>query len=333
MYSIKLERNIFNKIIYISGPTASGKSFASTYLGIRWPIEIVNIDSTLVYKCMNIGTSKPKKEEKRIIKHHLIDIRDPSQVYSLSDFFYDVNIVINQIIKKKKIPLLVGGTIMYYKFFNKNLFDNRKKDIKLRFQIIIKIKQKGLKKLYYWLCKLDANISLFVSFSDKNRIRRSIEICILSGYKLSDFYETGEFNNLGTKEYHEKDLPLKETNYKIISLEPSNRIDLYIKIEKRLDLMLKNGLINEIKKLKRRNDLHKNLPSINSIGYKQYWNYLDGIISYKEAKNNSIVLTKNLVKNQLILLQRFNKRKIIDCSDIKFKKKLLDTFYIDLEYN
>ncbi len=285
---------IKNEVFCILGPTSIGKSFISIELNKLLPIQIISVDSGLVYKFMNIGTAKPTVDELKVYSHKLVNLIDPKDSYSVNNFFFDAKYEINKSINKKfKIPLLVGGTMMYYNVLFNGLYILPKSNIKTRNDICVLMKIFGCKFMYNILLKLDYLSAKNIHVNDKYRIIRALEVFFITGTKIS--YLRNNFINK------------MNFNFNKIIILPKNREFLLRNIKKRFYKMLSSGFEEEVYFLYNRKDLNINMPSIKCIGYKQMWLYIDGKISYNNMINNTINETINLAKKQFTWLNKWKK--------------------------
>lgn len=289
-------------VICLAGPTAAGKSASTLALAERWPLEIVNVDSATIYRGMDIGTAKPSAAEQALVPQHLLDILDPAQSYSAAEFRADALRLIGEITARGRIPLLAGGTMMYYKALRDGLDDLPQADPALRAELEARAVRDGWPALHAELARLDPVTAARLAPNDSQRIQRALEICQLSGQPMSALLgrqraAAGEADN----------------RYLTISLEPSERAALHARIEQRFDAMLANGLLDEVRGLHARADLHPGLPSVRCVGYRQMWAHLDGEISLEEAREQGIAATRQLAKRQITWLRAQPERVIVDC--------------------
>ncbi|CUI88562.1 tRNA dimethylallyltransferase [Achromobacter xylosoxidans] len=289
-------------VICLAGPTAAGKSASTLALAERWPLEIVNVDSATIYRCMDIGTAKPSPAEQAQVPQHLLDIRDPAQSYSAAEFRADALRLIDEIRARGRIPLLAGGTMMYYKALRDGLDDLPQADPALRAELEARAARDGWPALHAELARLDPVTAARLAPNDSQRIQRALEICQLSGQPMSAL--------LGRQRAAAGD---DDNRYLTISLEPSERAALHARIEQRFDAMLANGLLEEVRGLHARADLHPGLPSVRCVGYRQMWAHLDGEISLEEAREQGIAATRQLAKRQITWLRAQPERVIVDC--------------------
>ncbi|CAJ48335.1 tRNA (adenosine(37)-N6)-dimethylallyltransferase MiaA [Bordetella avium] len=288
-------------LICLAGPTAAGKSAATLALAERWPLEIINVDSATIYRGMDIGTAKPSAAEQAQVAQHLLDIRDPSQAYSAADFRTDTLALIEDIQARGRIPLLAGGTMLYYKALREGLDDLPQADPVLRAELEARAANEGWPALHAELARHDPITAARLSPNDSQRIQRALEVCLLSGRAMSALLT-------GTRRPAPSDL-----RFVTISLEPSDRAGLHARIAQRFDAMLQAGLEAEVRSLKQRTDLHPGLPSVRCVGYRQMWAYLDGEVSFDEAREQGIAATRQLAKRQLTWLRAQPERVIVDC--------------------
>ncbi|CAB3811216.1 tRNA dimethylallyltransferase [Achromobacter dolens] len=289
-------------VICLAGPTAAGKSASTLALAERWPLEIINVDSATIYRGMDIGTAKPSPTEQAQVPQHLLDIRDPAQSYSAAEFRADALRLIDAIRARGRIPLLAGGTMMYYKALRDGLDDLPQADPALRAELEARAARDGWPALHAELARLDPVTAARLAPNDSQRIQRALEICRLSGQPMSAL--------LGRQRAAAGD---DDHRYLTISLEPSARAALHARIEQRFDAMLASGLLEEVRGLHARADLHPGLPSVRCVGYRQMWAHLDGEISLEEAREQGIAATRQLAKRQITWLRAQPERVIVDC--------------------
>jgi len=290
--------------VAIMGPTASGKTASALAIAQRIPSEIISVDSALVYRGMDIGTAKPTREERAAVPHHLIDIIDPLDSYSVAQFRNDTLRLVGEIVARGKLPLLVGGTMLYFKGLADGLDDLPGADPALRAELEDEAARVGWPAMHAKLALLDPETAARLAPADAQRIQRALEICTLSGKPMSEL--------LALKEKTE--LPFELLSF---ALEPSDRAVLHERIARRFDIMLEEGpdgnLITEVEVLRRRGDLHPGLPSMRCVGYRQAWEYLDGTIDYKTMRETGIIATRQLAKRQLTWLRSMPGRVALDC--------------------
>lgn len=298
------------------GPTAAGKTQLAIELTQKLPCSIISVDSAMVYRGMDIGTAKPSLEERKIAPHALIDICDPKEIYSAGRFRDDAQTAIEQMIKEDKIPLLAGGTMLYFRTLQQGLSLLPKSDAKLRSKFIMEIQCNGLESLYARLSKIDPKTAAKINAGDKQRLLRALEIYELSGKPPSELYS----------EHKMRSLPYEFIN---IALVPKQKIDLDKKIEQRFDLMLKKGFLDEAECLFHRGDLNPDLPSMRAVGYRQAWQHLSGEINHNEMREKAIIATRQLAKRQMTWLRSWQNLQTFITSDANLAKNI----YHHLEKN
>ena len=294
------------KIVCLLGPTASGKTAAALALAEReasmgQAVEIISIDSALVYRQMDIGTAKPSATERAIAPHHLIDIRDPTQAYSAAEFRHDTLALCADIVARGARPLLVGGTMLYYRALVQGLATLPGADTDLRARLDAEALEVGWPALHTRLAQLDPVTAARLAPNDAQRIQRALEIVMLSGEPMSTLLD--------------RQSPPEDSPYQFVpvSLEPSDRSVLHARIEKRFDTMLATGLIDEVEALRARGDLEAGMPSMRCVGYRQVWDYLDGLDDRSTMRDKGVFATRQLCKRQLTWLRGFDGRSVIDC--------------------
>jgi tRNA dimethylallyltransferase len=290
--------------VAIMGPTASGKTASALAIAQRIPSEIISVDSALVYRGMDIGTAKPTREERAAAPHHLIDIIDPLDSYSVAQFRTDTLRLVGEIAARGKLPLLVGGTMLYFKGLADGLDDLPGADPALRAELEEEAARVGWPAMHARLALLDPETAARLAPADAQRIQRALEICALSGKPMSELLALRE----------KTELPFELLSF---ALEPSDRAVLHERIARRFDIMLEESadgsLITEVEALRRRGDLHPGLPSMRCVGYRQAWEYLDGTINYQTMRETGIIATRQLAKRQLTWLRSMPQRVVLDC--------------------
>lgn len=288
-------------LICLAGPTASGKSAASMALARRWPIEIIVMDSATIYRGMDIGTAKPTAEEQARVPHHLLDIRDPAQAYSAAEFARDAAALARDIRARGRIPLLCGGTMLYYKALREGLNDLPEADPEIRRHLDAQALERGWPALHAELARVDPVTAARLAPHDSQRLQRALEIWHSSGRPMSDWLA-------------QPPVPvLPGWRFETISLEPSDRAVLHARIARRYQAMIAAGLPDEVRSLHARADLHPGLPSIRCVGYRQLWDHLDGRISLDQAIEQAIAATRQLAKRQITWLRSLPQRIPVDC--------------------
>ena len=287
-----------NKIIFLMGPTASGKTDLAIKLMKDFPLDIISVDSALIYRGMNIGTAKPSEEELLLAPHRLIDIIDPKETYSVANFRNDALKEIKLIWDKGRIPILVGGTMLYFKSLVDGLSNLPESNPVIRQSLENQLNNKGISFLYEQLKELALETALKLHPNDSQRILRAMEVCQVSQKPMSELLRQREQNF----ELH----PLQ------LALLPENRKKLHDKIEKRFHDMIKKGFVEEVKTLFSRGDLNENMPSIRAVGYRQIWKYLQGEYLLDEAIFRAICATRQLAKRQITWLRSWNNLSIVE---------------------
>ncbi|MCG5260778.1 tRNA (adenosine(37)-N6)-dimethylallyltransferase MiaA [Cupriavidus gilardii] len=292
-------------IVCLLGPTASGKTAAALALAARAPVEIISMDSALVYREMDIGTAKPSAAELAAVPHHLIDIIDPADSYSAAQFVNDTNALIDAIRARGREPLIVGGTMLYYKALTQGLNDLPQADPQLRAELDQLAAERGWPALHAMLAEVDPITAARLAPNDSQRIQRALEIHRLTGQPMSALLarqaDARTFDGQAG------------ARFRAIALEPSDRAVLHARIEARFDAMLAGGLLDEVQRLRGRGDLHPGLPSIRCVGYRQVWEYLDGLCDFATMRERGIAATRQLCKRQLTWLRSTPERLVVDC--------------------
>lgn len=295
------------RCIALAGPTASGKSAASLALAQRWPIEIVSVDSALVYRGMDIGTAKPTPAEQALVPHHLIDVIEPTEAYSAAAFVRDAIRLVDQIAARGRTAVLVGGTMLYFKALLVGLDDMPAADASVRGAIEARAREEGWPALHAELQRVDPVTAARLFPNDAQRIQRALEVHAVSGRPLSA-WQSGRTSN--------PDSPLRVQH--LISLEPADRAWLHHRIGERFDAMLAGGLIDEVRALRARGDLHADLPSMRCVGYRQTWEALDradppDAATLADLRDRGVAATRQLAKRQLTWLRSMPERRTVAC--------------------
>lgn len=303
-------------VILLMGPTASGKSAAASALAARWPVEIINVDSATIYRGMDIGTAKPDAAERGRLRHHLLDIRDPAETYSAAEFRHDALGLIDAIHARRHLPVLAGGTMMYFHILQAGLAHLPQADPILRGQLEQRARHEGWPALHAWLAQLDPVTAQRLAPNDSQRIQRALEVCLRAGRPMSQLLA----------DHAAMPNPNPTTWQPIaISLEPSDRLALHQRIEQRFDQMLDHGLVTEVAALAQRADLHPGLPSIRCVGYRQVWSHVQGETSLAMARDQAVAATRQLAKRQLTWLRSRSDRHTIDCLGHRPEAQVIDS--------
>lgn len=278
-------------VICLMGPTASGKTDVAISLRKRFPLDIISVDSALVYRGMDIGTAKPDAETLRRAPHRLIDIRDPEESYSAGDFVRDAHAEIDAIQAAGRVPLLAGGTMMYFRALTAGIAQLPAADAEIRASIDEDAEKYGWPAMHERLRAVDPDAAEKIKPNDRQRIQRALEVHTASGRALSEWQSAG-----GSP-------PDSDLEFVKIALQPASRKVLHERIEQRLNLMLNNGFIDEVKVLYERPELTAEHPSMRSVGYRQLWQHLEGMISLEEAGKRALYATRQLAKRQVTWLR------------------------------
>jgi tRNA dimethylallyltransferase len=292
--------------IFIMGPTASGKTDLAVECVKQFPCDIISVDSALVYRQMNIGTAKPDAQVLRQAPHRLIDIIDPAQAYSAASFRQDALREMAQIVRNGRIPVLVGGTMLYYKALQQGLSALPAADAAVRDALAQEGQQKGWHYMHQQLALVDAESAKRIHPNDPQRIQRALEVYAVTGQSMTEFWRQQSATKL---------------NYNVvkIALVPHDREHLRERIAQRFHLMLEQGFIDEVGTLMARGDLTMELPSMRCVGYRQIWQYLEKTMDYTQMVEKGITATRQLAKRQMTWL-----RKELNCNffDVDKKKHL-----------
>ncbi len=307
---------IKKKIITLIGPTACNKTSSAIHLIKKFPISIIGVDSVQIYKEFNIGSAKPSKEILEQYKHHLVDEIDPKNIFSVKDFYDQTLRLVMQAHSDNRIPLLVGGTMMYFNALFKGINDIPEGNELIRADLLRELDTKGVEKLFSDLKEIDPESAKVIKANDKQRIIRALEVFKISSKRLSDFkketlvniYEKFEFVNLG--------------------IFPSDREILQLKIRERIIKMINAGLIEEVQEIIKLRNIPKNHPALNSINYKEAIQVLKGVLEEKDLEEQCVISTRQLVKRQLTWMRRFNFSKTFDTnSALEIEKFLVEKIF------
>jgi tRNA dimethylallyltransferase len=274
--------------VLLAGPTCSGKSALALMLAERFPVEIVSVDSAQVYRGMDIGTSKPSPAVRARVPHHLVDVCDPAETYSAGRFRRDALELIGAIRARGRVPLLVGGTLLYFRALTRGIAPLPEADPGLRATLERRAREVGWPALHAELATLDPAAAARIRPADGQRIQRALEVLELTGERLSDIQRRAEPPALG---------------FAAFAIVPEDRQALYAMIDQRFLAMMEAGLLDEVRALESRRDLHGDLPSLRSVGYRQLWAHLAGACSLAEAVAAGQRATRNLAKRQLTWLR------------------------------
>ncbi len=298
-------------LICLAGPTAAGKTAAALAIAAQWPTEIISVDSALVYRGMDIGTAKPTATERAAVPHHLIDIRDPLHAYSAADFVADATRLVADIRARGKLPLLVGGTMLYFKALFDGLDDMPGANPAVRATLAARAELEGWPALHAELARVDPVTATRLAPHDAQRIQRALEVWQVSGQPLSTLHAAKR-----------ESPPIALASAQdLISLEPDDRAWLHARIAVRFDTMLDEGLIDEVRGLRARGDLHPDLPSMRCVGYRQTWEALDqaeadpahAAAHLAAVRDLGVYATRQLAKRQITWLRSMPARHTVPC--------------------
>jgi len=277
--------------IFLMGPTASGKTELAVQLAQKIDAEIISVDSALVFKGMDIGTAKPTEQERQGIPHHLIDILDPAEAYSTGRFRKSALQLMNDITQRGKIPILTGGTMLYFNSLFNGLAELPEAQPEIREKLDNELACNGKKAMHERLKAIDPESAERIHPNDPQRMQRALEVYEISGKPLTQFF----------RESQQDTIPFK--SIKLI-VAPEQRKQLHIKIEERFRLMVEKGLVDEVEALYNRGDLTVDLPAIRAVGYRQTWSYLEGEYNLDMMIEKGIIATRQLAKRQFTWLRR-----------------------------
>ncbi len=287
------------KVILLMGATATGKTDLALAIGRQFPVEIISVDSALIYRGMDIGTAKPEPQVLDSVPHHLVDIIDPAEPYSVWDFVQQSRQLVNEISARGRIPLLVGGTMMYFHAFERGLNRLPEADETIRQRLNHEAQQIGWQAMHDRLVEVDPVSANRIRPTDTQRIQRALEVYELSGESLSELQQNASVSYDGKIE-------------KII-LAANDRASLHQRIETRFLDMLEQGFVEEVTHLKARDDLNLSLPSMRCVGYRQIWQYLEGELTHPQMIEKGVVATRQLAKRQITWLRKQDDEKAFDC--------------------
>lgn len=287
------------RCLCLAGPTAAGKTAAALAIAQALPVEIVSVDSALVYRGMDIGTAKPSADERALVPHHLIDLIEPTETYSAAQFVADARRLIDEIRSRGRLPLLVGGTMLYFKALFDGLDEMPPADAAVRAALDAEAAARGWPALHAELARIDPATAARLPPGDAQRIQRALEVFRLSGRPISSFHRERQ---------RATDTP------PLISLEPARRAWLHERIAQRFVQMLDAGFVDEVRRLRARGDLHPALPSMRCVGYRQAWEALD-TNDFAALPERGIAATRQLAKRQLTWLRGMGQRELLACDE------------------
>lgn len=296
--------------LFLMGPTASGKTDLAVALAQQGSYEIISVDSALIYRNMDVGTAKPDVELLAKAPHHLINMLDPKESYSAADFRRDALELMADITARGRIPLLVGGTMMYFKMLQQGMASLPTADAAIRQRLLDEAEQFGWVHLHQCLAEVDAVAAQRIKPTDTQRLQRALEVFELTGKPLSYWHQ----------QQAAEAIPYDIT---AVAIAPTDRAILHERIALRFHLMIENGLVDEVRRLYQRGDLNTAMPSIRAVGYRQVWQHLEGELSYDEMIERGIIATRQLAKRQMTWLKSWDDLHWIDSQSSNPLKDLL----------
>jgi len=292
--------------VCLAGPTGCGKTAAALAIAERLPVEIISVDSALVYRGMDIGTAKPSAAELAAVPHHLIDLIEPTEVYSAAQFVTDARRLASEILARGRLPLLVGGTMLYFKALFDGLSDMPQADEALRAELDARAAAVGWPAMHAELAALDPITAARLAPNDSQRIQRALEVCALSGKPMSELHQQRS----------------EGVDWPLLSLEPTDRAWLHKRLGLRFKQMLAAGLLDEVRGLRARGDLTADLPAMRCVGYRQAWEALDSN-DFSPLIERGSAATRQLAKRQLTWLRSMPQRQVIACDGPQAQVELL----------
>ena len=314
--------------IFLMGPTASGKTDLALALADALPCELISVDSALIYRGMDIGTAKPDKATLARYPHRLVDIRDPAESYSAAEFRADALAAMAEITARGRIPLLVGGTMLYYKALLEGLADMPGADPAVRAELEAWAAVEGWEALHRELARVDPESAARIHPNDPQRLTRALEVYRVSGLSMTEHRLRQAAGNPDAGTSGAGQLPYTVAQ---LAIAPAQRQVLHDRIAQRFRVMLEQGFVEEVEALRRRSDLHAGLPSIRAVGYRQVWEYLDGELSRDEMVERGIIATRQLAKRQFTWLRGWENLHWLDslaCDNLSRVLKYLESVSI-----
>ena len=314
--------------IFLMGPTAAGKTDLALELARVLPCDLISVDSALVYRGMDIGTAKPERAVLDEFPHALIDIRDPAESYSAAEFRADALAAMAESTARGRIPLLVGGTMLYYKALLEGLADMPSADPAIRAELEARAASEGWEVLHRELALVDPESAARIHPNDPQRLTRALEVYRVSGLSMTEHRRRQAAGNPDTGTSAVGQLPYTVAQ---LAIAPAQRQVLHERIAQRFRVMLEQGFVEEVEALRRRSDLHAGLPSIRAVGYRQVWEYLDGELSRDEMVERGIIATRQLAKRQFTWLRGWDGLQWLDslaCDNLSRALKYLESVSI-----
>ncbi len=299
------------RAILLMGPTGAGKSDLALHLCARLPLEIISVDSAMVYRGMDIGTAKPDAATRACVPHHLIDIRDPADSYSAGEFTRDTSSAAHDIWSRGKTPLLVGGTMLYFHALTHGIASLPPANPELRAEIDAEALRVGWSDLHRRLAEIDAAAAARIHVNDPQRIQRALEVYRLTGQSISSLQQA-------------RVSAFADAKVVEIAIAPAERRDLHTRIERRFDSMLSAGLLEEVRRIRETNLVSAEHPAMRAVGYRQLWRHLSGLCSLEEAQQLAVVATRQLAKRQFTWLRRRGNAQWFDSMHPEAASKIFD---------
>ena len=297
--------------IFLMGPTASGKTDLALELARALPCELISVDSALVYRGMDIGTAKPSQQVLEACPHRLVDILDPAESYSAAEFSADALAAMDEITRAGRIPLLVGGTMLYFKALRDGLADMPAADPQVRAALEQEAAEAGLQTLHRKLAEVDPESAARIHPNDPQRLIRALEVFRVSGITMSEHRARQRSQKAAEGAPESGVLPYTVAQ---LTIAPAQRLLLHQRIEQRFVTMIEQGFVEEVEKLRNRGDLHLGLPSMRAVGYRQVWEYLDGQLIRDEMIQRGVIATRQLAKRQFTWLRSWGRTHWLDSS-------------------
>ncbi|GAA3948100.1 tRNA (adenosine(37)-N6)-dimethylallyltransferase MiaA [Allohahella marinimesophila] len=286
------------------GPTASGKTWLACQLAMRFPVHLISADSVMIYRGMDVGSAKPDPEELERFPHALIDIRDPAEAYSAAEFRKDAIVEIEGALGRGLLPVLVGGTSLYFKRLLEGMADMPASTPEVRAGVLADAERVGWSAMYQRLCTIDPVASKAIHPNNLQRLSRALEVHAISGRPISAFWQAQAPGEVRLQDG-------RCVSFLQFGIMPADRAKLHEQIEQRFDLMLEGGLVDEVTALFDRGDLHPDMPSIRAVGYAQVWDFLAGHASREEMRERGVAATRQLAKRQLTWLRRWPELQVL----------------------
>lgn len=296
--------------VFLMGPTASGKSAMALEIARHFPVEIVSVDSAQVFRFMDIGSAKPDKLTQAEVPHHLIDLINPDENYSAARFREDALVVMHEITARGRVPLLVGGTMLYFRVLQQGLAALPSADNEMRRELERQALEKGWPAMHAILNRLDPVTADRIQVNDSQRIQRALEVCYLTGKPMSEILV----------QQQNADFPFRIFN---IALVPSERTVLHNRINQRFGKMLETGLVDEVHMIRERFHVDSDMPSMRCVGYRQVCMYLDDEISFARMQEMGVFATRQLAKRQLTWLRSMHELQVFDCLDNRLAEQII----------